>query len=89
MTLDPSRDTSGAGYRWRSLTPRQIEAVRASKAQGVSARALAGAYGVCVRTIYRALRTDASFVVVRVGDWHAEFLLTDDGPVRCTAWWAA
>lgn len=89
MTADPARDISGGGYLWRSLTPRQIEAIRAARAKGVSARDLAAEYGVSRRTIYRALRYAVPFVVVQVGDWKAEFVISESGPIRCTAWWAA
>jgi len=89
MSPDPNRDMTGSGMLHRSLTPAQCRAVAEDHARGVSAPTLASRYGVNRRTIYRALAYGrGEWVVVTVGDWHAEFALTDNGPVRCTAWMA-
>lgn len=78
-----------SGYLFRKTTIEQARAI-AARAAGVSARALACQYGVSVRTIYRAVAAAGQEAVrVRVGTWHAEFVLTAEGPVRVTPWHAA
>lgn len=82
-------DSPGAGYQWRKITPAQAAAIAVDRASGVPASVIAEAYGVSVRTIYRAVAcAQLPMVRVAVGSWHAEFMLTDDGPVRATAWHA-
>lgn len=82
-------DRQGNGYLWRALSPGQVRAIAARRAAGVSARNLAVEYGVSVRTIYRAVRQGSGRLVsVRVEDWHAEFMIGEGGPVRCTPWLA-
>lgn len=89
MTLDPTRDRPGEGLFVRSLTPAQCRAVADERARGVRAVTLADRYGVNRRTIYRAAAYGRSeWADVTVGAWHAEFVLTPEGPVRCTAWMA-
>jgi hypothetical protein len=81
------RDAPGFGYLYRKVTPAQAVAIAASRAAGASIDTLALAYGVERRTIYRAIALAALPVAdVRVADWHAEFVITPDGPVRATAW---
>lgn len=71
----------------RALTPAQTQAVGRSLAAGVSPVTLARAYGCSVRTIYRARHAaQLEWQRVVVGEWAAEFLLTEYGPVRCTPW---
>lgn len=85
------KDRSGDGYLWRSISPRRAEAIVADYRDGVKVRVLADRYGVNVRTIYRTIERarDGQPVVVRVGDYQAEFMLTPEGPVRMTAWFAS
>jgi DNA invertase Pin-like site-specific DNA recombinase len=86
-TQDSARDGWGNGYKWRALTPSQGVAIRDALATGVRAKELARAYDVSVRTIYRSIeRARCRACVVEVDGWRAEFSLTDDGPVRMTAW---
>ena len=80
---------AGGGYLWRRITPRQAAAIVAARAAGVTAAQLACEYRVSVRTIYRALALAGErAVTVRVESWQAEYVITDDGPVRMTAWYA-
>lgn len=87
MTGD--RDLNGRGYLWRVITPTQSKEIAAAIASGVAVRDLAAEYGVCERTIFRARRAASQPMQrVVVGAWAAEFLLTDEGPVRVTTWYA-
>lgn len=73
----------------RSVAPRADVAIRDAFHAGVPAAALAREYRVSVRTIYRAIkRSVLPVVVVRVGPWRAEFVISEAGPVRCTPWYA-
>lgn len=83
-------DVPGGYMVWRALTPSQAKAAAKAKADGVKPGALAAEYGVSVRTIYRAIRQATTpHAVGRVGDWWAEFVLTDEGPIRLTPWHSA
>jgi DNA invertase Pin-like site-specific DNA recombinase len=87
MTADPSIDNVSGGYRHRALTPAQVQAVGRSLAAGVPAATLARIYGCHVRTIYRARHAaQLEWTRVVVGEWAAEFYLTEWGPIRCTPW---
>ena len=80
----------GRGYKWRRLTPAQCRSISIACSAGVAVTALAAEYGVSTRTIYRAASYGRQqWQEVRVGDWKAEFVLSELGPVRCTAWVAA
>ncbi len=88
--MSPAVEGPAHGYLWRALTPSQCAVVREALASGVRARDLADAYGVSVRTVYRAARAARlPIVTVQVADWSAEYIVTDDGPVRCTSWAAS
>jgi DNA-directed RNA polymerase specialized sigma24 family protein len=79
----------GGGYLFRALSPSQTTAIAMARAFGASPRDLAAEYGVSTRTIYRACRQAGQrTVTVHVADWHAEFVIGDEGPVRVTAWHA-
>ena len=60
-----------------------------ARAFGARPADLAVEYGVSTRTIYRACRSAGErTVTVTVAEWHAEFVIGDEGPVRVTAWLA-
>lgn len=81
---------NGGVRQARTLIGRQQRLVAAALDNGVSAVELARAYGVSVRTVFRAReRAREQWTEVVVGDWRAQFVLTDEGPVRVTPWWAA
>lgn len=89
MTANGDHDAVGVGYLWRRMGPHQAIACAEAHRQGVPVLTLAREYGVSRRTIYRAIeRAPQRIVGVRVEDWHADFAITDDGPVRMTAWHA-
>lgn len=78
------------GYRFTVLTPARAREIAKALAAGVPRKALADEYGVTLRTIDRAReRARQPSAVVRVEGWWAEFVLTDEGPVRVTPWSAA
>jgi hypothetical protein len=83
-----NNDKNGHGMIVRALSPAQCQAVAAALGNGVAAADLAAEYGVSKRTIYRAaiLGRD-EWIEVTAGDWVAQFVLTQYGPVRCTAWY--
>lgn len=76
------------GYRWRTLTPDQATAVRDAHAAGADIGALAAAYSVSRRTIYRTIERLATDEVAeaRVGPYRAQYALTPEGPVQLTPW---
>lgn len=84
------RDAPGFGYLYRKVTPLQAGAIASAYAAGVPVAELAKAYGVAIRTIWRAIAFSRQpAVTVRIADWRAEFVITPDGPVRTTVWLAA
>jgi len=90
MAFYADRDGPGSSYVYRRLAPAQERTIVEARRRGVPARALAAEYGVTVRTIYRIVaRAGLPNTRVTVGTWHAEFVITDGGPVRVTAWHAA
>jgi hypothetical protein len=90
VTNRDDQDTArGGGYLFRSLTPTQTTAIAMARAFGASPRDLAAEYGVSTRTIYRACRQAGQrTITATVADWHAEFVIGDEGPVRVTSWLA-
>lgn len=90
LPTSANRDAMGSrSFRWRSLTPSQAQAIAYARHAGVDAGVLAKQYGVSARTIYRAAEYGrASFKVVRLAGWWAEFCLTHLGPMRMTPWYA-
>lgn len=81
---------TATGCRWRSLTPRQEDSVRRCVASGSSPRDMSAVYGVSVRTIYRTLRRERiPLRTVRVGEYEAPFIVSDDGPVQMGPWVAS
>ena len=89
--MTPDLATDHGRYRLgRALTPAQCQAVAAALIGGTRARDLAEAYSVNVRTIYRAAKYGRSrWQRVEVLGWAAEYVVTEYGPVRCTAWMPA
>jgi hypothetical protein len=74
-------------FRWRRLSRAQDLAIAARHHAGEEAPALALAYRVSVRTIWRAIaRAGEQTVTVRAGDWQAPFALTPEGPVQVDQW---
>jgi hypothetical protein len=81
---------NATNFRYRALTFGQTIAIRSAAHSGVRAHLLAAEYGVSVRTIYRTLaRSGCAVHQVKLGDWCAEFEMTDEGPVRVTSWFPA
>lgn len=76
------------GYRWRLLTPYQVDAIREAHAEGASLRALADSYGCSYRTLYRAVhrRESEQIVTVALGDYCATFAIGDEGPIQLGPW---
>lgn len=73
--------------RWRALNPDQEEAIRRAWVNGAPAKALADAYRVHVRTIYRTLKRAAEpSWDIRVGPYRATFQIEADRPVQVTPW---
>lgn len=78
------------GYGHRRLTPAQNHAVAMALSAGVGAARLAAEYGVSLRTVYRSGEyARGSWMEVRIGDWKAQFIVGEYGPVRCTPWYPA
>jgi hypothetical protein len=74
-------------FRYQRLNRAQAAAIHAATAAGVSARSLAGEYGVSVRTIHRVRNREAEPVeTVQVATWRADFAITDEGPVQVDQW---
>jgi DNA invertase Pin-like site-specific DNA recombinase len=77
-------------YLYRRLTPQQEQAVAVAHEAGVPPDAIAREYRVSRRTVYRTLaRAPRPHRVVECDGWKATFVLTDEGPVRVTAWYPA
>lgn len=79
--------TRPSPLRWRALTPDQTAALRHAWVNGAPAKALADAYGVHVRTVYRALQraVEPSWDVT-VGSYRATFQIEAGRPVQVTPW---
>lgn len=79
--------TTVPGYAFRRLTPDEDIAIERGLSQDVAATTLAFAYGVSVRTIYRAAaRAGEPTRRVTVAGWRASFRLSDEGPIQLTQW---
>ncbi len=75
------------GFRARALTPDQETAIAAALAARADIRAVADAYGVSVRTIYRARdRAKRPAYEVDVAGYRATFQLEDGLPIQVTPW---
>ena len=84
-------DVETPGWRLaRKITPSQAHAIATAMLTGADAQALADAYGVSKRTIYRYARYGRTrWARVVVGEWAAEYVITEYGPIRCTPWVAS
>lgn len=73
--------------RLRARTPEQVAEMSRMRRGGASMKAIADAFGLSVRTVYRYLTPAAGWFDVTVGDWTAVFV-TEPGraPVRVSAW---
>jgi hypothetical protein len=79
--------TTVPGYTFRRLAPDEDFAIERALGQGVAAATLAFAYGVSIRTIYRAAaRAGEPTRSVTVAGWRASFRLSDEGPIQLTQW---
>ena len=84
-------ERSGSGYIYRKLGQEQCVEIARMHAEGVRIADLAILYDVCRRTVYRCI-TRARLgtpVSVELGGYRAQFVVTPEGPVRLTPWFAA
>lgn len=85
--MTAARGFRAFGWRWRALTPDQEAAIAAAHAAGAEPKALADAYCVHVRTIWRAIsRASRERHDVVIGEMRATFELEDGVPVQVTPW---
>jgi DNA invertase Pin-like site-specific DNA recombinase len=64
----------------RALTPERVASVRGMRALGVRVEAIAAAFEVTKRTVYRYLADDATVVEIRCGEWTARHALRPGSP---------
>jgi hypothetical protein len=74
-------------YVSRRTTPERDRALAAAHRSGATVAALAAAYGLGLRTAYRAIaRSSQPYLVARMDGWTAQFVVSDEGPVQVTPW---